>query len=173
MNQQLHTTLHRTAKYFMDSGRARSPEEAMNLLQTFGLTVVVGPEITISRDAQIALLTLVNLARRTFLAGVEVIGLGSAKVIVPLALEPTLAEAVAHLGGRVVDQIRADWPTRHHRLHCPLHDRSSLAADLEGLAGRYRAAPRGLEPWRRPEHAVGARPGSGDLRRRGVLAACR
>lgn len=38
-------TLHRTAKVFMDNGRAASPEEAMALLEGFGLTVMVGPEI--------------------------------------------------------------------------------------------------------------------------------
>lgn len=110
MNQPLHATLHRTAKYFMDNGRAESPEAAMRLLQTFGLTIAVGPEIATSREAQIALLTLVNLARRTFLAGVEVTGLASAKTLVPLALEPTLADAVRSLGGRIVSRMRADWP---------------------------------------------------------------
>ena len=59
-------SLHRTAKYFMDSGQARSHGEAMAMLRRFGLNIVVGPEVHASRDHQIALLTLVNAARRTF-----------------------------------------------------------------------------------------------------------
>ncbi len=78
MTEPLHTTLHRTAKYFMDSGRAQTAEEAMDLLKSYGLTIAVGPEIHTSPAAQIALLTLVNLGRRTFLGGVEVVGLESA-----------------------------------------------------------------------------------------------
>ena len=111
MNEPLHATLNRTAKYFMDNGRVQSPEEAMNLLQAFGLSIIIGPEISSSRDAQVALLTLVNVARRTFLAGVEIIGLRESRVITPLARESNLVEAVTNLGGRVVAQARADWPS--------------------------------------------------------------
>src|ERR1035438_4189846 len=35
-------SLHRTAKYFMDNGRAESHDEAMTLLAQFGLTIYVG-----------------------------------------------------------------------------------------------------------------------------------
>ena len=59
-----HETLHRTAKYFMDSGRAASHEDAMDLLRDFGLYIEVGPEVATSRDHQIALLTLVGYAMR-------------------------------------------------------------------------------------------------------------
>src|SRR5260370_226645 len=53
-------TLPRTAKYFMDNGRADSHEQAMNVLREFGLDIEVGTEVATSRDHQIALLTLVN-----------------------------------------------------------------------------------------------------------------
>ena len=38
-------TLHRTAKYFMDNGRAETHEEVMALLNRFGITVHVGDDI--------------------------------------------------------------------------------------------------------------------------------
>jgi hypothetical protein len=69
-----HTRLHRTAKYFMDSGRAATHDDAMGILRGFGASIHVGPEAAASIPHQIALLTLVNLARRTLLGGVEVLG---------------------------------------------------------------------------------------------------
>ena len=110
MTEPLHTSLHRTAKYFMDSGRAQTAEEAVDLLKSFALSIAVGPEVATSPAAQLALLTLVNLARRTFLGGVEISGLGNAPVLVPLALERTLAMAVTALGGRPVATPNSDWP---------------------------------------------------------------
>jgi len=110
MIEPLHISLHRTAKYFMDSGRVQTTEEAMDLLKSFGLTIAVGPDIQTSQAAQIALLTLVNLARRTFLAGVEIVGLADAPVLTGLALETSLARAVSNLGGRIASHARSDWP---------------------------------------------------------------
>src|SRR4051812_26296269 len=46
------TTLHRTAKYFMDNGRAVTHEAAMRLLGQFGLTVRVGAEVARSAAHQ-------------------------------------------------------------------------------------------------------------------------
>jgi hypothetical protein len=110
MTEMLHTSLHRTAKYFMDSGRVQTTEAAMNLLRTFGLTIAVGPEVRTSPSAQIALLTLVNLTRRTFLAGIEIVGLVDSPILTPLSLETNLASAVSNLGGRVVMEPNSDWP---------------------------------------------------------------
>jgi hypothetical protein len=103
--------LHRTAKYFMDNGRAGSHDEAMRLLARFGLTIYVGPEIIGSANHQNALLTLVNTARRTLLAGVDVVGLPDAPSLSPLAPERLLKDAVRELGGRVVDTMNPDWPS--------------------------------------------------------------
>ena len=91
--------LHRTAKLFMDDGTAATAQEALDRLRGFGLTIVVGPTIAASRPAQIALLTLVNVARRTFLGGVDVMGLPDAPA---LAFHPgqSLSDAVRALGGR-------------------------------------------------------------------------
>lgn len=105
------SSLHLLAKYFMDSGRAESHDEAVRLLAGFGLTVYVGPDILGSIHRQNALLTLVNTASRTLLAGVDVAGLPDAPCLTPLAPGRLLNEAVTELGGRVVDAVNPDWPS--------------------------------------------------------------
>jgi hypothetical protein len=105
------SSLHRTAKYFMDNGRAGSPDEAMRLLAGFGLTIYVGSEISGSVYHQSALLTLVNTARRTLLAGVDVVGLPDALSLSMLAPGRLLKDAVRELGGRVVDAVSHEWPS--------------------------------------------------------------
>ncbi|WP_269514472.1 hypothetical protein [Brevundimonas subvibrioides] len=110
MTEPLHSRFNRTAKYFMDNGRAQTAEEAMGLLESFGLTIAVGPEIRSSPAAQIALLTLVNLARRTFLGGVHVVGPLDVPVLVPLSLQPSLADAVLDLGGHVSEMAKPRCP---------------------------------------------------------------
>jgi hypothetical protein len=105
-----HETLHRGAKYFMDSGRAASHEEALDLLHRFGLYIEAGPEIADSRDHQIALLTLVNCARRTLLGGVYVMGVPAVRSLVRLTEEIDLPRAVEELGGRLVTERQTSWP---------------------------------------------------------------
>jgi hypothetical protein len=106
-----HETLHRTAKYFMDSGRASSHEQALSILHGFGLYIEAGPEVATSRDHQVALLTLVNIARRTFLGGVHVVGATRSPLLVPLANAETVDRAVMLLGGKTVRRRLRDWPT--------------------------------------------------------------
>jgi len=105
-----HDNLHRTAKYFMDNGRVGSHDEAMDTLRSFGLSIELGPEAAISRDHQVALLTLVNTGRRTFLGGVHVTGTPDAPLLVPVADATTLKQAVRLLGGQLVDQPIPNWP---------------------------------------------------------------
>ena len=50
--------LHRTAKYFMDSGRAATAEDAVDMLSRFGMTITVDAVIAKTPNGQIALLTL-------------------------------------------------------------------------------------------------------------------
>jgi hypothetical protein len=110
MNNLTQENLHRTAKYFMDTGRAKSAEEAVAILKRFGLDIVCGPEVAVSRDHQIALLSLVNMGRRTFLGGVHVIGAPVAPVLVPLTKSTTISDAVTELGGRNVTRATSEWP---------------------------------------------------------------
>ena len=104
--------LHRGAKYFMDTGRAQSATEALEILSSFGLRIEVGPEITTSRDHQIALLTLVNCARRMFLGGVYVVALPpSTQLLAHLVSTQTLNAAVEALGGVLTNAPVATWPS--------------------------------------------------------------
>src|SRR4029077_4315262 len=84
-------------------------DDAMNILRGFGASIRVGPEAAASIAHQVALLTLVNLARRTLLGGVEVLGLPDAPLLVPLARAHTLADAVIELGGTLVPGNQL-WP---------------------------------------------------------------
>jgi len=102
--------LHRTAKYFMDSGRAATAEDAVDMLSRFGMTITVDVAGATTLNGQIALLTLVNAARRTMLGGIEVEGVGDQPVVTALATETTLGAAVAALGGTCVGRARDDWP---------------------------------------------------------------
>ncbi len=106
-----HTRLHRTAKYFMDSGRAATHDDAMDILRGFGASIRVGREAATSIAHQVALLTLVNLARRTLLGGVEVLGVPDAPLLVPLARARSLATAVVELGGSLATTGNPLWPT--------------------------------------------------------------
>jgi hypothetical protein len=106
-----HTTLHRAAKYFMDSGKAATHEAAMDLLQRFGLTIRAGAEVAHCAAHQTALLTLVNVARRTLLGGIEIMGLADAPCLSPLAPDRMLSAAVCELGGRMVSGARPAWPS--------------------------------------------------------------
>ena len=106
-----HTTLHRAAKYFMDSGKAATHDAAMDMLERFGLTIHAGAEIAYSADHQTALLTLINTARRTLLGGIELVGLRDVPSLTPLAPDRTLRVAAQELGGRVVARARSDWPS--------------------------------------------------------------
>jgi hypothetical protein len=105
------SSLHRTAKYFMDNGRAETHDEAMGLLRRFGLTIYVGYEIADSVLQQTALVTLVNIARRTLLGGVEVVGLPDTRSLSPLAPKGPLKDVVRELGGHPVATARIEWPS--------------------------------------------------------------
>ncbi|MAU94328.1 thiamine biosynthesis protein ThiF [Jiella pacifica] len=102
--------LHRTAKYFMDSGRAATADDAVDMLSRFGLAIRVDPATVTTVNGQVGLLTLVNAARRTMLGGIEVEGVGGQAVVTKLATEATLREAVEALGGTCVEKVRAAWP---------------------------------------------------------------
>ncbi len=103
-------TLHRTAKYFMDNGRAQTHEEALAILGCFGLTIRVGPEIMCSLHHQVALLTLVNVTRRTLLGGVEIVALPDVQNLSVLARGDSLRDAVRDLGGQLVSHADGKWP---------------------------------------------------------------
>ncbi|MBB3302861.1 hypothetical protein FHT72_006808 [Rhizobium sp. BK077] len=92
--------LHRTAKYFMDSGKAASHAEAMTILESFSLSIRVSESMRSSPLEQTALFTLVNLASRTFLGGVEVVGAPDCVATSPLYDGRNIRDVVVELGGK-------------------------------------------------------------------------
>ena len=104
------SNLHRTAKLFLDNGRAATVEEALAILETFGLTIFISPELAMTANGQIALLTLVNLTRRTFLGGVEVVDCPAVPLQTALSLAGDLKAAVIELGGAIVDVATGSRP---------------------------------------------------------------
>ena len=66
--------LHRTVKLAIDTGEAKTVEEAERIFAGYRLQIVVGPEVADSVVLQAAVLTAVNCAARTLLGGVTVVG---------------------------------------------------------------------------------------------------
>ena len=135
-------TLHRTAKYFMDSGRAATHEDAKALLDGFGLTVFAGEEVAHSPQHQLALLTLVNAARRTLLGGIEVVGLSDTPSLIAIAGVRSLRQVVCELGGRPVEEERAGWP------YAVVGTVSNRASDMPGWRLTWEGWRAGVMPTR-------------------------
>lgn len=91
-------TMHRGAKLFMDRGDAKDYGEALAILGRLRLDIAVGADVAGSVGGQTALLTAVNLARRTMLGGVRVLGCPDSAIRTPLH-RGTLTDAVTALGG--------------------------------------------------------------------------
>lgn len=102
--------LHRTAKYFMDSGRVESADAAVGILKSFGLSICVGKEILTSPDHQTALITLVNCASRTLLGGIEIVRLPSARCTSVLGRQRDITAEVRAMGAKIVPEQSSNWP---------------------------------------------------------------
>ena len=107
---QIGNELNRSVKLAIDSGEARSIEEAQRIFQGYKLSIVVGPDLAFSATKQAALLTAVNTGRRCFLGGVEVRECPDAKLVVPLLNCRSVPEAVVQLGGTLVSKITDEIP---------------------------------------------------------------
>lgn len=94
--------MHRAAKLFLDKEVVGSIAEAMDKLRSMSVEVHVGPSVHSSYIGQVTLLTFVNLARRSFLGGVVVIGIHDASNLVTCVPGDRLVDAVIGLGARVV-----------------------------------------------------------------------
>lgn len=104
-------TLHRTVKLLIDSGRAKNPSQAREILESLVLQVAVGAEIETDLAAQAALLTILNAGHRAFLGGVHVSIEHDARLDVPWAAGVSAYDAVHRFGGRVVDRLDRGRPT--------------------------------------------------------------
>ncbi len=100
MNTKPHAdNLHRLVKYALDSGEAKTLDEAESLFQDYRLVLTIHGNEARNPINQTALLTAVALGRRVFLGGIYVEGDLDAPLKVPLPLRSRLHEAVADLGG--------------------------------------------------------------------------
>src|SRR5436309_3531753 len=91
-------SLHRLIKQAMDSGRAKTVEEAEALFSGYRLSIAF--DWPGDSQAHAALLTCVALASRVFLGGVTVTGNLDLEQRTRLPFSATLREAVAKLGGQ-------------------------------------------------------------------------
>jgi len=130
-----HEHMHRTAKVFMDNGKAATQADALDMLARFRLGVRISREAQETRNGQIALLTLVNAARRTFLGGIEVADVCDMPLQVPLAEARSLRGAVEELGGKLVSTLSASLPL-------------ALIGDLEGVESGFPAWRLSWSGWR-------------------------
>ena len=104
-------TLGRTLKLELDSGRAHSKEEAEEIVRSYVVQVDVGPGLEASRSRQIALLTVVNAARRAFPGGVHVRIADNPPLSIPWGGGLRLADAVAWYGGTLVCELSPERTT--------------------------------------------------------------
>jgi hypothetical protein len=98
--ERIADTLNRMVKLALDTGEAESLKAARALFAGYRLQVSIGPEAARNPGCQIALLTIVNTARRCFLGGVSVDGDLGEPLGVAFPGAATLREAVRVLGGR-------------------------------------------------------------------------
>ncbi len=101
MSDEIIDTLNRTAKLFIDTGAAKTVEEALAQLSAFRMHITISKSAAASPTHQSALLTALNCGVRTMLGGVTVDGALDTPLAAPVAAGPTLADAVMELGGSV------------------------------------------------------------------------
>lgn len=94
-------SLHRLVKHAIDSGRARTVEEARSLFSGYRLRVEIPRDAADDPVSQVILLSAIALGRRVFLGGVSAAGELTASLRIPIPLGPTLGDAVAALGGGI------------------------------------------------------------------------
>lgn len=101
--------LHRLAKQLVDSGRAETLEDAEAHLRTLRIDVEFASDAT-SAAHHDALLTVIALARRTFLGGVNVVGDLDASNRSRLPFNGRLRDAVKALGGSPTTHFAREVP---------------------------------------------------------------
>ena len=103
--------LHRTTKLELDEGRARTVDEAQEIMAGYVLQIDVGVGVSESETRQAMLLTAVNTAVRAFLGGVRVCLREHGRMGVAWADGMDMATAVESYGGEIVESLDRDHPT--------------------------------------------------------------
>jgi hypothetical protein len=104
--------LHRLTKAFLDSGEARSLEEAKALMSRYGVRIELGADVASSPTLQIIALTAMNAAARTFEGNVEVVYSQDFQLSVHGFLDTPLSTFLAWLDLRELTRTsEPSWPT--------------------------------------------------------------
>ncbi len=103
--------LHRLVKLAMDTGEAESIEHAQRIFAGYRIGVMVGPEIQWSWSHQAALLTLLELASRVFLGGIQVTIPDDIPIPNLVAESFGVMRTMDRLGVRRVPSIEPHMPT--------------------------------------------------------------
>jgi len=65
-------SLHRLAKFLLDSGEAASVEDALDAFREYGVRLHLGPDVQVDPVAQTIALTVINTASRSFMGNMKV-----------------------------------------------------------------------------------------------------
>ena len=103
--------LHRTIKLELDEGRARTVDEAQEIMASYVFQIDVGVGVGKSETRQAMLLTAVNTAVRAFLGGVRVRLRENGRVGVSWVEGMDMATAIETYGGEIVESLDRDHPT--------------------------------------------------------------
>lgn len=101
-------TLHRLMKQALDSGIVESVEAAKRLFEGYRLSVSIDPADADSPEHQTALLTVVALASRVFLGGVNVSGASDAPLLIGQVGNKSLADEIIQYGGAIASGLGED-----------------------------------------------------------------
>ncbi len=100
--------LHRLMKQALDDGSAKSIEDAKRLFEGYRLSVSIASEQANDPIGQMTLLTVVALASRVFLGGVQISGDLNVSLKANALVSGTLSEAVISLGGKLASEAGND-----------------------------------------------------------------
>ena len=102
---------HRTTKLELDEGRARTLDEAHDIVARYVLQIDVGADVSESETRQAMLLTAINAAGRAFLGGVRVRLHDNGPMGVGWVQGMDIATTVETYGGEIVESLDCEHPT--------------------------------------------------------------
>ena len=102
---------HRTIKLELDEGRARTLDEAHDIVAHYVFQIDVGVDVSESETRQAMLVTAVNAASRAFLGGVRVRLPDNRLMGVGWARGMDMATTVKTYGGEIVESLECEYPT--------------------------------------------------------------
>ena len=103
--------LHRTTKLELDEGRARTLDEAHEIVAGYVLQIDAGIGVSESETRQAMLMTAVNVASRAFLGGVRVRLHENGPMGVGWVEGMDMATAIETYGGEIVEYLDSEHPT--------------------------------------------------------------